>query len=60
MRWWRCWGRVEMVAVLKVLNEELEGLNAKALELEATIGENVNGIMEALLCMSGILRHWEM
>ena len=49
MRWWRCWGRVEMVAVLKVLNEELEGLNDKALELEATIGENVNGIMEALL-----------
>ena len=48
MRLWRCWGRVEKVAVLEVLNDELEGLNAQARELEATISEKVNDIMRAL------------
>ena len=42
----RCWGRVEMVAVLQVLNQELEDLNAKARELEESIAMNVAGILE--------------
>jgi hypothetical protein len=42
MRLWRCWGRVEMVAVLRVL----EGLNAKAKELETIIATNVAGVLE--------------
>jgi hypothetical protein len=37
-----------MVAVVMKLNEEMEGVNAEARELEATIGENVNGILVAL------------
>ena len=41
MRRWRCWGRVEMVAFLEMLNEELEGLSAQARELEATMAANV-------------------
>jgi type I restriction enzyme M protein len=36
-----------MVAVLEVLQEELEGLNAQARELEETIAANVAGILEA-------------
>jgi hypothetical protein len=35
-----------MVAVLEVLNLELEGLNAKARELEATIAANVAELLE--------------
>ena len=35
-----------MVAVLKELNQESEGLNAQARGLEATIAENVAGILE--------------
>ncbi len=46
MRLSRRWGRVEMVAVLEVLNDELEGLNAQARELEVTIAKNVAGILE--------------
>jgi hypothetical protein len=42
MRLWRCWGRIEMVAVLMVL----DGLNAKARELEATIAMNVAELLE--------------
>jgi type I restriction enzyme M protein len=33
-------------AALETLNEELEGLNAKARQLEATIGANMAGILE--------------
>jgi type I restriction enzyme M protein len=33
-------------AALEALNEELEGLNAEARELEATIAANVAGILE--------------
>jgi len=44
---WRCWGRVEMVTVLEVLNEVLEELNPKARELEAMIAANVAGILGA-------------
>jgi hypothetical protein len=46
MRLWSYWGRVEMVAVLQVLNQELVDLNAKARELEETIAANVAGILE--------------
>jgi hypothetical protein len=35
-----------MVAVLQVLNQEVEVVNAKARELEATIAPNVEGILE--------------
>ena len=47
MRRWHCWGRVEMVCFLKELNQELEGLNSRSRELEATIAANVAGILEA-------------
>ena len=47
MRRWRCWGMVEMVAVLEVLNDEIEGLNAQTRELETTIAANAAGILEA-------------
>jgi hypothetical protein len=47
MRLCRCLGRVEMVAVLQVLNQELEGLIAQVRGLEATIAANVTGILEA-------------
>lgn len=47
MRLWPCRGRVEMVAVLKVLIEEMEELNAKAGELEATIAAHGAGILGA-------------
>jgi hypothetical protein len=39
-------GRVEMNASVAWLQEELEGLNAQARELEATIAANVTGILE--------------
>ena len=35
-----------MVPVLEELNEELEGLNAKARKQEASIAANVAGILE--------------
>jgi hypothetical protein len=35
-----------MVAVLKELNQESEGLNAQARGLKATIAANVAGILE--------------
>ena len=38
-------GRVEMGAGMELLREELEGLNAQARELEATIAANVAGIL---------------
>ena len=41
-------GRGEMNASVAWLQEELEGLNAQARELEATIAANVAGILEAL------------
>jgi len=34
------------VAAGEALNEELEGLNAKARELEATIASNVAGLLQ--------------
>jgi type I restriction enzyme M protein len=37
----------EFKAALQTLNEELEGLNAKARELEVTIASNVAGLLEA-------------
>ena len=40
-------GRVEMASWRVWLQEELEGLNAHARELEATIAANVAGILEA-------------
>jgi len=43
MRLWRCWGKVEMAAVLMVL----EGLNVQARALEEKIAANVAGILEA-------------
>ncbi len=46
MKLWLFWGRVEMVAASEKLQEELEGLNAQARELEATIATNVTGILE--------------
>jgi hypothetical protein len=39
-------GRVEMNASMAWLLEELEGLNAQARELEATIAANGAGILE--------------
>ena len=44
---WSSWRRVEMVAVVMKLNEELEGLDAEARALEATIAANLAEIMEA-------------
>jgi hypothetical protein len=41
MRLWPCWGRFEIVANLKALNHELEGLNSQVRELEERITENV-------------------
>ncbi len=32
---------------MQALNQELEGLNAQAMELEATITSNVAGLLEA-------------
>jgi hypothetical protein len=46
MRLWHYWGRVEMVAVLEVLQEELKGLNTEARRLDETIAANVAGILE--------------
>ena len=40
-------GRVEMASWRVWLQEELEGLNAQARELEATISLNVAGILNA-------------
>ncbi len=40
-------GRVEMNASVAWLQEELEGLNAQARELEATITMNVTGILNS-------------
>jgi hypothetical protein len=40
-------GRIEMGSWRVWLQEELEGLNAQARELEATIAANVAGILEA-------------
>ena len=40
-------GRFEMRSWMDWLQEELEGLNARARELEATIAANVAGILEA-------------
>lgn len=40
-------GRAEMNASMAWLQEELEGLNAQARELEATIAANVAGILES-------------
>jgi hypothetical protein len=39
-------GRVEMGAWMKKLRKRLEGLNAQARQLEATIALNVAGILE--------------
>jgi hypothetical protein len=39
-------GRVEMGAWVELLRDGLEGLNAQARELEATIATNVAGILE--------------
>jgi hypothetical protein len=39
-------GRVEMGTWMERLQEELEGLNAQARELEATIAANVAEILE--------------
>jgi hypothetical protein len=46
MRLCRCWGRVEMVAASEKLQEELEGLNAQARELKASIAANLSGMLE--------------
>lgn len=40
-------GRSEMGSLMNWWHEELEGLNAKARELEVTIATNVVGILEA-------------
>ena len=40
-------GRIEMGSWWEWLREELEGLNAQARELEATIATNVAGILGA-------------
>jgi type I restriction enzyme M protein len=50
MRAWRRGAEVEneeFKAALQNLNEELEGLNAKARELEATIASKVAGLLTA-------------
>ena len=40
-------GRIEMGVLMDWWQEELEGLNAQARELEATIAANLPGILEA-------------
>lgn len=43
LRLWRCWGRVEMVAVLKVV----EGVIAKAREVVGMISINLAEILDS-------------
>jgi hypothetical protein len=43
---WRCWGRVDRVTACEKLQEELQGLNAKARELEVPIAANLAELLE--------------